>query len=128
MSFSVNIPLAIQGTEKLNALKAKLRVNETNNSFNDLKNSFKTSVKILQNDLNTAYTTYKIIQETILPLKVEVQKNIESYNRFNQITPQETIKNLNNVIKYELMVLDEMKKYYTAYSKSIYFTQGNYNE
>jgi len=128
VNFSVNIPLAVHGTEKLNALKAKLKVNEINSSLIDLQNSFNTSIKILQNDLDTAFSTYEIIKETILPLKNKVQKNIESYNSFSQITPQETIKNLNDVIKYELMVLDEMKKYYTAYSKSIYFTQGNYNE
>jgi len=124
VNVSVNIPLAIQGTEKVNALKAKLQMNEINNKSNDLKNSFKTSLSILKNDLNNSLSTYKIIKETILPLKNEVQNNIESYNRFSQIKPQETIKNLNDVIKYELMVLDEIKKYYTAYSKSLYFTQG----
>ncbi|MGB3750937.1 MAG: TolC family protein [Arcobacteraceae bacterium] len=123
-NFSINIPLAIHGTEKINALKAKLKANEINGILNDLENSFKTSVSILQNDLNNSISTYKIIKGTILPLKGEVQENIESYNRFSQITPQDTIKNLNDVIKYELMLLDEMKKYFTAYSKSLYFTEG----
>jgi len=123
-NFSVNIPLAVQGTEKINALKAKLKANEINSTLNDVTNSFNTSVSILQNDLDNAMSAYIIIKETILPLKEEVQVNIESYNRFSQITPQDTIKNLNDVIKYELMLLDEMKKYFTAYSQSIYFTEG----
>lgn len=123
-NFSINIPLAIHGTEKINALKAKLKANEINSTLNDLTNSFNTSISTLQNDLDNAMSTYKIIKETILPLKGEVQENIESYNRFSQITPQDTIKNLNDVIKYELMLLDEMKRYFTAYSKSLYFTEG----
>lgn len=123
-NLSVNIPLSIHGTEKINALKAKLKAKEIDIMLNDVTQSFKTSISILQNDLNNAISTYTIIKDTILPLKEGVQINIESYNRFSQSTPQNTIKNLNDVIKYELMLLDEIKKYFTAYSKSVYFTKG----
>ena len=33
------------------------------------------------------------------------------------------INNLNEIIKYELKVVDEKQKYFTALSKSIYFTK-----
>jgi len=123
-NISVNIPLAIYGTEKTKALQAKLKANEINSTLNTLHNSFTVSVLLLQNDLDNAILSYNIIQKTILPLKEKVQKNIESYNSFSLTSPQNTIKNLNDVISYELMVLDEVKKYFIAYSKSLYFTQG----
>lgn len=123
-NISVNIPLSIQGSEKIKSIKAKQKVSEVNSRLKDLENSYKYSVLMLQNDLDNALFSYKIIKETILPLKEKIQKNIESYNRFSLTSPQKTIKNLNDVIKYELILLDEVKKYFTAYSKSQYFTQG----
>jgi len=121
---SVNIPLAIYGTEKTKALKAKLQASQMKSSLDDLQNTFSSSVLVLQNDLDNALSSYKIIKETILPLKEKVQRNIESYNKFSLTSPQTTIKNLNDVITYEQMILDEVQNYFTAYSKSLYFTQG----
>jgi len=123
-NISVNIPLALYGTEKTSAMKARLQSNQMKSSFEDLNNTFLSSVLILQNDLDNAFDSYMIIKETILPLKDEVQKNIESYNKFSLTSPQTTIKNLNDVINYEQMLLDEMQNYFTAYSKALYFTQG----
>ncbi len=123
-NISVNIPLAIYGTESVNSLKAKLKAKEVESSLINLKQKFKTTTLMLQNDMNNAIETYRIIEETIIPLKEEVQKNIEAYNSFNLVKPQDTINNLNEVIAYEMMLLDEIKKYFTSYSKSIYFTQG----
>ena len=123
-NISVNIPLALYGTEKTSAMKARPQSNQMKSSFEDLNNTFLSSVLILQNDLDNAFDSYMIIKETILPLKDEVQKNIESYNKFSLTSPQTTIKNLNDVISYEQMLLDEMQNYFTAYSKALYFTQG----
>lgn len=123
-NISVNIPLSIHGTEKVKSLKAKLKSQEIQSSLLNVKQTFKTNISMLQNNLNNSKETYKIIKETIIPLKEEVQRNLESYNSFSQIKPENTIKSLNDVISYELMLLDEIKKYFTSYSKSIYFTQG----
>ena len=41
-NFSVNIPLSIHGTEKVNALKAKLKASEIESKLLDLKQSFNT--------------------------------------------------------------------------------------
>jgi len=123
-NISLNIPLALYGTEKVKSIKAKQKANELKSKLLNLKNSFNYSVLMLQNDLDNAFFSYNTIKEMILPLKEDVQKNIDSYNRFSLTSPQTTIKNLNDVIKYELLLLDEVKKYFTAYSKSLYFTQG----
>jgi len=121
---SVNIPLSIYGTEKTSAMKAKQQASQMNSSLENLNNTFRSSVLILQNDLDNALLSYKIIKETILPFKEKAQRNIESYNKFSLTSPQTTIKNLNEVITYEEMILDEMQNYFTAYSKALYFTQG----
>ncbi|MGB3752194.1 MAG: TolC family protein [Arcobacteraceae bacterium] len=123
-NISVNIPLAIYGTEKTSAMKAKQQASQMNSNLVNLNNTFRSSILILQNDLDNALLSYKIIKETILPLKEKVQKNIESYNKFSLTSPQSTIQNLNDVISYEQMLLDEMQHYFTSYSKSLYFTQG----
>ena len=124
-NISVNIPLAIYDTEKTNALKARLKSQEIKNNLTNLSQTFNTQVLMYQNDIDNSKQRYNIIKNTIIPLKQEVQTNIESYNSFSQITPQDAIKNLNDLISYEMMLLDEIKKQFTSYSKSIYFTQGN---
>lgn len=123
---SVNIPLSIYGTENVKAAKAKLKSQEVSDKLDNLKQFFMITIQSLQNDMNSSLQTHKIISQNIIPLKEDLQKNIESYNSLDQIKPQSTIQNLNEVINYEIMLLDEVKKYFSAYSKSIYFTQGKH--
>ena len=123
-NISVNIPLSIHGTEKTKSLKAQQKANEIQSRLLNLNNNYKSSIMKLQNNLDNALFSYRLIKETILPLKQKVQLNIESYNKFSLISSQQTIKNLNGLISYELMLLDELKNYFTAYSKALYFTQG----
>ena len=108
----------------LSDAKAKLKSQEVRNNLENLKQQFRTNIKTLQNNMNNAVTTHRILKETIIPVQEGIQKNLESYNSFNQVKPQETIKSLNELISYELLLLDEIKKYFISYSKLIYFTQG----
>ena len=52
----------------------------------------------------------------------KIQKNIENYNSFELIKPQESITNLNELITYETKALDELQKYYESYSQLLYLT------
>lgn len=54
--------------------------------------------------------------------KTKIQENIENYNSFDIVKPQESIDNLNELITYETKALDEALKYYESYSQLIYFT------
>ncbi len=123
-NFSLNIPLSIYGTENIKVLKAKFKTKKLQDNLKNLEQKFKVSLDILQNNMNNSYLTYNLLEKTIIPLKNKVQENLETYNSFDQIKPQESIKNLNEVISYKLQALDEMNKYFTFMSKSIYFTQG----
>lgn len=127
-NISVNIPLSLYGTENTKSLKAKIKAKEVENKLTDLKKSFKTKLLVLQNDLDSALKRYKLLNKEIIPLKKSIQKNVEAYNSFDQVKPQDTITALNEVITYEMMELDEIKKYFTSISKSIYFIEGKNND
>lgn len=122
VNVSVSFPLPIYDTENTARLQAKMNMNETNDRLEQLKHNFSMQSEILKNSLNSSYTNYYLIEEKIIPIKEKIQKNIETYNSFDKIKPQESIKNLNELISYETKAIDELQKYYEAYSALLYFT------
>lgn len=119
---SVGIPLPLYKTENVNALKAKLNSNETNDKLDSFLHNLSLQSDIYLNNLNQSARNYRLIQKEIIPLKQKIQENIENYNSFDMVKPQESIENLNELIKYETKALDEALKYYESYSQLIYFT------
>lgn len=119
---SVGIPLPLYKTENINALKAKLNSNETNDKLDSFTHNLSLQSDIYLNSLNQSARNYRLIQKEIIPLKQKIQENIENYNSFDMVKPQESIENLNELIKYETKALDEALKYYESYSQLIYFT------
>lgn len=124
VNLSFNIPLSLYGTENVKALQAKFKTKQEQEKLKALEQNFKISISILQNNINNSLARYNLLQKTIIPLKQKMQENLENYNSFDQIKPQDSIKNLNDVISYELQVLDEMNQYFSFISKAMYFTQG----
>jgi len=120
-NISVNIPLSLYKTEKVKALKQKIKANEESSKLEDTKQNFKIEVMSLQNNINSAYSNYSLINKTIIPLKQKIQKNIENYNSFSGIKPQMAIRNLNELISYELKSYEQLKEYFSSYSKSKYY-------
>jgi len=120
-NISVNIPLSIYKTQKVKALRARSRANEVSLKIQDIKQSLQTQVKVLENNANVAYGNYTLIQKRVIPLKRKIQKNIENYNSFSQIKPQMAIRNLNELISYELKAIDEKIKYFSNYSQTKYY-------
>ncbi|MDN5054064.1 TolC family protein [Aliarcobacter butzleri] len=119
---TVAVPLPIYKTENVNRIKAKLNANETNDKLDSLLHNLSLETQIYVNNLNQNVKNYEVIQKEIIPLKQKIQKNIENYNSFEKSNPQESIKNLNELITYELKALDEVQKYYENYSKLIYYS------
>lgn len=119
---TVAIPLPIYKTENVNRIKAKLNANETNDKLDSLLHNLSLETQIYVNNLNQNVRNYEVIQKEIIPLKQKIQKNIENYNSFEKSNPQDSIKNLNELITYELKALDEIQKYYENYSKLIYYS------
>ena len=119
---TVGIPLPLYKTENINALKAKLNSNETNDKLDSFIHNLSLQTNIYLNNLNQSARNYKLIQKEIIPLKQKIQTNIENYNSFELAKPEESINNLNELITYETKALDEALKYYESYSQLIYFT------
>ena len=119
---SVGIPLPLYKTEHLNALKAKLNSNETNDRLGAYLHNLSLQSDIYLNNLNQSARNYRLIQKEIIPLNKKIQENIENYNSFDMVKPEESINNLNELINYETKALDEALKYYESYSQLIYFT------
>ena len=122
VNVSVSFPLPIYDTENTARLQAKMNMNETNDKLEQLKYNFSIQSEILKNSLNSSYINYNLIEEKIIPIKEKIQTNIETYTSFDKIKPQESIKNLNELISYETKAIDELQKYYEAYSQLLYFT------
>ena len=119
---SVGIPLPLYKTENVNALKAKLNSNETNDKLDSFIHNLSLQTNIYLNNLNQSARNYRLIQKEIIPLSKKIQENIENYNSFDMVKPEESINNLNELITYETKALDEALKYYESYSQLIYFT------
>ena len=119
---TVGIPLPLYKTENVNALKAKLNSNETNDKLDSFLHNLSLQSDIYLNNLNQSARNYRLIQKEIIPLNKKIQENIENYNSFDMVKPEESINNLNELINYETKALDEALKYYESYSQLIYFT------
>ena len=119
---TVGIPLPLYKTENVNALKAKMSSNETNDRLDSFMYNLSLQTNIDLNNLNQSARNYRLIQKEIIPLKQKIQESLENYNSFDMVKPQESINNLNELITYETKALDEAQKYYESYSKLIYST------
>ena len=128
INISVAIPLSVYGIEDIKARKAKFKANEYKNLLKDSKLKFTNQIKILQDNIDNAFYSYKKLNESIIPKYNQIQKTLESYNRFSslkQIDSKQLIRNLNELIKYKLKAIDEKQKFYTNLANSIYFTKVN---
>lgn len=119
---SLSIPLPIYKTENVNELKAKLSANEVSDKLDNYLHTLSLQSDIYLNNLNQSARNYRLIQKEIIPLKQKIQTNIENYNSFDMVKPQESINNLNELITYETKALDELQKYYESYSQLLYLT------
>ncbi len=117
------IPLSIYNTENINSRKATFKTLELKNSFEDMKVKFENEIQVFQSNLDSSVKRYKIIRNEILPKLNQVQKNLENYNSFSGINSTELVKNLNEIIKYELEAINEKQKYFTNLAKSYYFSK-----
>jgi outer membrane protein TolC len=128
MNISVAIPLSIYGSEDIKAVKARFKTIELNQKLDDMKKIFENNIDTLQQKMDDSLTTYKIVQEDILPKYKQLQNVLEEYNSTNSyknVDAKALINNLNEIIKYKLKAIDEKQDYFEALSKSKYFIKDN---
>ncbi len=121
-NISLSIPLPIYNTENINKLKANLNANETNNRLDSQIHNLKIQNEIFLNNLELANRNYKLIEEQIIPKKQKIQKLLEEFVEFDKSSLEESVKNLNELIDFELKATLELEKYFENYSELIYYS------
>ncbi|RBQ27130.1 TolC family protein [Arcobacter sp. CECT 9188] len=121
-NISIGMPLPIYKTENINKLKANLNANETNDKQKSQIHNLKLQTKIYLNNLEKSKQNYKIIQERIIPLKQKLQKVLENSTIFEKANLEESVKNLNELLDYEIKANEELAKYFENYSELIYYS------
>ncbi len=115
------MPLSVYGTENINSRKAQFKTIELKNRLEDLKFEFSNKIKVLQSNMDSSFKTYKIIKNSVLPKLNQLQKTLENYNSFSKVNSTALIKNLNQIIEYEIKAINEKQKYFTSLANSTYF-------
>lgn len=119
---SIGMPLPIYKTENINKLKANLNANEINDRQKSQIHNLKLQNKIYLNNLEKSKKNFKIIQDRIIPLKAKLQKVLENNAIFEKANLEESVKNLNELIDYEIKANEELAKYFENYSELIYYS------
>ncbi len=121
ISLSLSMPLTINGREKINIQKAKILKMQKYDELEISKNSFRSEIKILREIMKSSYKNYTMIKSQILPQKEHIKEMLHSDILSKDIGSDSVINSINEVIKEELLGLNELDRYYNAYSKLTYF-------
>ncbi len=119
---TVSMPLPIYKTENINKLKANLNTNETNNKEQSELHNLKLQTDIFLNNLEQAKKNYMILQNEIVPIKQSLQRILEDFIEFDKAKFEESLKNLNEQIDFELQATEVLEKYFENYSELIYYS------
>lgn len=117
MNISFAIPLSLNGSEEIKSVKAKYKSMQENQILIDAKIKFSTQIKNLQQNINDSITTFRFIENEIIPKYYEVQKVLENYNSYmlyKNFDTKALINNENEIIKYKLKAVDEKEKYFNS--------------
>lgn len=126
MNISFAIPLSLNGSEEIKSVKAKYKSMQENQILIDAKIKFSTQIKNLQQNINDSITTFRFIENEIIPKYYEVQKVLENYNSYmlyKNFDTKALINNENEIIKYKLKAVDEKEKYFNSLAKLEYFKE-----
>lgn len=122
-NLGVSIPLSVYKSEDIKARKAKYKSLALKNELEDLKYKFKNDSEVLYSNMNSAKKSYEVIKNEVIPKLNELQKNLENYNSFSKVDSSALIKNLNEIIKYEIQAISEKEKYFSNLAKLQYFSK-----
>ncbi|TLT07744.1 TolC family protein [Aliarcobacter thereius] len=118
----INFPLPIYNTENINKLKAKINSSEIKNKEQSQVHNLKLQNKILLNNIELSRKNLALLQEEIIPKKIKLQKVLEEFVAYSKLSFGDNLKNLNELISYELKANEELAKYFENYSELIYYS------
>ena len=121
ISMSLSMPLTVNGREKISIQKAKILKMQRYDELEISKNRFNSEIKILREIMKSSYKNYNMINSQILPQKEHIKDMLDSEILTKNIGSDSIVNSITDIIKEELLGLNELDRYYNAYSKLTYF-------
>ncbi len=122
LSASVNFPLPLRGIQEKQESKAKYKALISADKLESLKITFKSKVDLFYEQMQTAYSNYKILQNDMKGQKKYIGQNLTLHAQLGHLNSIDLIQNVNDIISLEMLALDELENYFNSYAKSLYFT------
>jgi len=121
LAFSIAYPLSIYGTEDIKIKKANIQYKRKQVMLKQFENKFKIKIKILIQNMQTAYKNYDYLKHKIIIKQRQIAGILSSQGINSKINTIEQIKNNNAILFNELKALDELDKFYKAQAKLMYY-------
>lgn len=122
VNLSFSMPLPLYGRENINVAKAKYQSAMQEDELEKTKIEFENNFLILKQQMQKSYANYKNLSTSIIPQREYIQQNLESHNALGHANSAELLTNINEIISLEMLSLDELENYFSAYAKIKYFT------
>jgi len=125
VNLSFSIPLPIYGSEDVKVAIARYKIAQTNDDMQIIKTKFLKNFSMLSVDMKKSFANYKNLTKSMVPQRKFIQENIETHYGLGHMKSVDLLANINETISLEILALDELAKYYSAYAKSKYYTGVN---
>ncbi len=121
-SISLSFELPIRDREKIEVAKANYKASMLHDKLQTTKQFFETKIKTLAKKMEKSYKNYEILLHDMLSQKEYIGQNITLHAELGHMDSIDLIQNINDSINLEIMALDELESYFSAYSQNLYFT------
>lgn len=119
LSFTMGLPL--WGRENINIAKARYEVSQVRDSLEITQKSFEQNLKTLDEEMQKSYSNYKTLSDNMTQQREFIEQNVLAHTTLGHTNSIELLQNINETFELDMLALDELEKYYTAYAKSFYF-------
>ncbi len=121
INLSFSIPLLLNGKEDTEVVKAKLSVLKSQEELKEVENSFEREVELLVKSADASTKNYNRYLNQLIPKQKKITKFIQRKNRIGKANLIQVTKSKNLTIALKEHSLDELQRYFKAYSKLRYY-------
>jgi outer membrane protein TolC len=121
LSFSISIPLAIQGRENLKVAKQKINKDQKLDTLEGIEQKFKTDIADLSKKAQNSQHNLNTITNNLLPLTEKLQELFELHSSTNMMGSLSMYDAVNEKYELELMKYDELEIYFETVSRLAYY-------
>ncbi len=121
-SISVSFELPVRDIEEIEVTKANYKASMLQDRIKTIKQLFITKIQTLQKKMDKSYKNYEILLHDMGSQKDYIGQNIALHAELGHMNSIDLIQNINDSINLEIMALNELESYFSAYSQNLYFT------